>query len=159
MNTFDKIDQLLKENNVKQIDLTNYLGVSKATYTGWKSGRTRSYRKHLAEIAEFFGVTADELLAGEAIERGGVSPFMITERERALIEAFRRNVEMQPAVEKLLSVDAGGEELFTAAYNGGEEEKSVTDKEFDYLLSVKKTPARFIAEGKTGKKDVRRRRK
>jgi repressor LexA len=62
LNTFDTIDFLLKKNHKRQIDLTNYLGVPKAIYTGWKSGRTRSYTKYLPQIADFFGVSVDYLL-------------------------------------------------------------------------------------------------
>jgi transcriptional regulator with XRE-family HTH domain len=56
---------LLKERNKKQIDLTNYLGVTKNIFTDWKAGRNTSYTKHLPKIAEFFGVSVDYLLGKE----------------------------------------------------------------------------------------------
>lgn len=56
---------LLKEQNKKQIDLTNYLGVSKNIFSEWKSNRSTSYNKHLPKIAEFFGVSTDYLLGRE----------------------------------------------------------------------------------------------
>ena len=62
MNTFNRIDFLLRERKLRQIDLTNHLGVPKTHYTDWKNGRTSSYNKYLAQIAEFFGVTVDYLL-------------------------------------------------------------------------------------------------
>ena len=65
MNTFMRIDALLRAQNKKQIDLTNYLGLPTAHYTDWKNGRTASYNKHLSKIAEFFGVSVDYLLGKE----------------------------------------------------------------------------------------------
>jgi transcriptional regulator with XRE-family HTH domain len=62
LNTFDRIDLLLKQKNLKQIDLTNYLGIPKTSYTDWKSGRTKSYQKYLSQIAAFFNVSADYLV-------------------------------------------------------------------------------------------------
>lgn len=57
---------ILKENNLKQIELTNYLGVSKNIFTDWKSGKNTSYMKYLPRIAEFFGVSVDYLLGKES---------------------------------------------------------------------------------------------
>ena len=65
MDILNKIIQILKERKIKQIELTNYLGVSKNIFTDWKSGRNSSYMKHLPQIAEFFGVSADYLLGKE----------------------------------------------------------------------------------------------
>ncbi len=65
MNTFDKIDALLKQQKKKQIQLTDFLGLNKNAYSDWKIGRTTSYTKHLSRIAEFFGVTVDHLLGKE----------------------------------------------------------------------------------------------
>ena len=62
MNTFDKIDFLIKSQKKRQIDLTNFLGVPKTHYTDWKSGRTKSYNKYLSQIADFLGVSVDYLL-------------------------------------------------------------------------------------------------
>ena len=68
MNTFNRIDFLLKERKLRQIDLTNHLGVPKTHYTDWKNGRTSSYNKYLSQIADYFGVTVDYLLGKEAVQ-------------------------------------------------------------------------------------------
>ena len=65
MEVLHKIIQLLKENNKRQMDLTNYLGISKNAVTNWKLGDNASYMKHLPKIAEFFGVSVDYLLGKE----------------------------------------------------------------------------------------------
>ena len=62
MCTLDKISELLKLQNKKQKNLTDYLGLTKNTYTNWKSGNNESYLKYLPQIAEFFNVSVDYLL-------------------------------------------------------------------------------------------------
>ena len=62
MSTIDKMSALLSEQGKKQKDLTDYLGIPKAAFTDWKSGRVKSYTKYLPQIAEFFGVSVDYLL-------------------------------------------------------------------------------------------------
>ncbi len=85
MNTFDKIDFLLKEKGLKQIDLTNYLGVPKAIYTGWKTGRTKSYQKHLSKIADFFGVSVDYLL-GKTETTDPDAPTLSPEKQKIIVD-------------------------------------------------------------------------
>lgn len=65
MRTIDKILCLLKQQHKTQKNLTDYLNVSKGVFTDWKSGKNTSYKKHIGEIAEFFGVSTDYLLGME----------------------------------------------------------------------------------------------
>ena len=53
----------LKNQNRKQKELTDYLGISKNVFTDWKSGKNKSYMKYLPQIAEFLGVSVDYLLS------------------------------------------------------------------------------------------------
>ena len=61
----NNIMSLLKEQNKKQIDLTNFLGLSKNIFSEWKYKRSISYNRHLPQIAEFFNVSVDYLLGKE----------------------------------------------------------------------------------------------
>ena len=65
MDVLTKILALLDENNIQQKDLSDYLGLSKNTMTGWKNGNNKSYMKYLSQIAEFFNVSVDYLLGKE----------------------------------------------------------------------------------------------
>ena len=56
---------LLDEKHMQQKELSDYLGLSKNTMTGWKNGNNNSYMKYLPKIAEFFGVSVDYLLGKE----------------------------------------------------------------------------------------------
>ena len=65
LEVLNNIIRLLKDYNLKQNELTNYLGLSKNIFTDWKSGRNTSYMKHLPKIAEFFDVSVDYILGKE----------------------------------------------------------------------------------------------
>ena len=65
MSTLDRIIELLNAQGKKQKDLTDYLGISKNSFTDWKSGRVKSYTKYIGEISDFLGVSADYLLGNE----------------------------------------------------------------------------------------------
>lgn len=57
-----KIMTLLSEQGKTQKDLTDHLGITQNAFTDWKSGRIKSWNKHLPQIAEFLGVTVDCIL-------------------------------------------------------------------------------------------------
>lgn len=65
LEVLNNIILLLKERKKKQIELTDYLGISKNAFTNWKIGDNTSYMKHLPKIAEFFDVSVDYLLGKE----------------------------------------------------------------------------------------------
>ena len=65
MGILDKISQLLKKRGIKQIELTDYLGISRNNFTEWKHGRNDGYMKYLPQIAEFLGVGVDYLISNE----------------------------------------------------------------------------------------------
>ena len=62
MDTLTLVLDLLKQQNKKQKELTDYLGISKNAFTNWKSGNNTSYIKYLPQIAEFLNCSVDYLL-------------------------------------------------------------------------------------------------
>lgn len=71
MCTLSRIQQLLKEQNKTQKNLTDYLGLGKQTFTNWNNG-AKSYIKYIDKIAEYLDVTTDYLL-GNSDERKPVN--------------------------------------------------------------------------------------
>ena len=67
MCTLDRILELIEQNNIKQKDLTDYLGISKNAFTNWKGGFNQSYKRYLPQIAEFFNVSIDYLAGKESL--------------------------------------------------------------------------------------------
>ncbi len=62
MGILDRISLLLKDREQKE--LTSYLGLKSVAFSEWKSGKSKSYKKYLIEIAEFFDVSIDYLVYG-----------------------------------------------------------------------------------------------
>ena len=89
MNTLEKISQLLHQQNKKQKDLTDFLGLTKNTFTNWKLGTSESYKKYIDKIAEFFGVSTDYLLGVEEI-KNTPDELQLTEGEKMLLSLFRQ---------------------------------------------------------------------
>lgn len=68
MCTLNRISELLVSQNKKQKDLTDFLGLTKNTYSNWKSGNNTSYIKYINKIAEFLDVSTDYLLGKTEIK-------------------------------------------------------------------------------------------
>ncbi len=62
--TLERIIKELKLQNKKQIDLTNFLGVTHNNFGNWKTGRNTSYLKYIHAIAQYLDVSV-EYLKGE----------------------------------------------------------------------------------------------
>ena len=63
--TLERIDNLMHEQKKQYKELNEYLGVGKTTYAAWKNGMSKSYFKHIDEIALFLGVSPNYLIDGQ----------------------------------------------------------------------------------------------
>lgn len=63
----EKIQQLRKQKGLTQEELANALFVSRTAVSKWESGRGYPGIDSLKRIAEFYGVTVDELLSGDQV--------------------------------------------------------------------------------------------
>ena len=82
---------LLKEQRKTQKNLTDYLGITQNAFTDWKSGRIKSYTKHLPQIADYFGVSVDYLLGNESADKKeSLTEPKLSEGEKELIDLFRQ---------------------------------------------------------------------
>jgi len=103
---FLRINDLLHEQNKTQVQLINYLGMSRGTFTNWKKGMNRSYRFHLREIASFFHVTEAFIKEGTETAKGSVDEnycmlqSLLTEDESNLLFIYRK---LEPDTKMLLS--------------------------------------------------------
>lgn len=89
MDVLNKISQLINEKSCTQKDLTDYLGLEKTTFSSWKSGKSKSYMKHIDRIAEFFKVSPNYFYNSEPNHSD------ITPNEMSLLSNYRvlRNVD------------------------------------------------------------------
>lgn len=67
MNTLDKILFLISKNGMSELEFTQKIGVNKTTVTEWKSGKTKSFKKHIDKIASVLNVTPDFLLSDTSL--------------------------------------------------------------------------------------------
>lgn len=60
--TLERIFATLKSKNRDQKELADYLGIKPQTITDWKSGKNKSYKKYIIQIAAFLDVSVNYLL-------------------------------------------------------------------------------------------------
>jgi len=75
---------LLLENGKDQKELCGYLGLAPSVFSDWKSGKSKSYKRYMDQIAEFFGCTVDYLLGSP---QGGEAE--LSHEEINLLKDFR----------------------------------------------------------------------
>lgn len=119
MDTLNRIVELMKQNQCENRDLAVHLNLNRQVVTDWKAHRSRSYKKYLPQIAEFFGVSVEYLLGNESlVKKADVveeSGWKLTEHEKNVLQAYRLQPEMQPAVDRLLGVRADDKVLLYKA--------------------------------------------
>ncbi len=133
----NNIIMLLKQQHRTQKELTEYLGITPNAVTDWKSGRIKSYTKHLSRIADFFGVSTDCLLGAE----GGSDMAELSMHEKALIIAYRTQPEIQTAVDRLLGIEANGYvNVYAAAHSEDEHPDSIIRIRQEQWKRIKEAP-------------------
>lgn len=65
MDTFDRIEMLLKENRMTQADLARATGISTGLISQWKKRMQNPSAEKLKLVADVFEVTVDYLMNGE----------------------------------------------------------------------------------------------
>lgn len=91
----ERILNLIKENSINQKDLVDSLGLGRTVVTEWKSGRSKSYKKYVDKIANYFGVDVNYLLGNtdikkQAHQNGEPANRPLTEREQIALEALSK---------------------------------------------------------------------
>lgn len=65
MNIADKLKELLEEKAVTPYRVAKEIGVSQTTIKNWVTGYTAPKERHIKALADYFGITTDELLGKE----------------------------------------------------------------------------------------------
>lgn len=120
----DRISKLL--GNREQRELTTYLGLKSVAFSEWKSGKSKSYKKYLIEIADFFNVSLDYLVYGK--EKSSLTSELSAD-EQELFKIYKGlSIENKARVRERAEVLA---ELEAPAVNEPEPEE---DKEIETIF-------------------------
>lgn len=98
---FERIEQLMESCGKKKQDLNRFLGLTRSSYDNWRSGKSKSFEKHIDKIAIFLNVTPSYLLYGKDIPQ---TPFEKSQEDE-LLRLFRKvNQKVKDSV--LVMLDA-----------------------------------------------------
>lgn len=100
----NKLRELRKSSNFTQDDLAKKLSLSKANISKYEADFVEPNFQTLATISNLFDVSTDYLLGLSSSPKTFKEP-IISNFEHKLIDAYRKQSELQPAVNKLLGVD------------------------------------------------------
>ena len=84
----------------KDADVSKATGISKSTFSDWKSGRSKPKQKKLQKIADYFGVSVDYLMTGKNSSNIKVvdennNIVVLDDEALELIDSLRSNPEMR----------------------------------------------------------------
>ncbi len=95
MDTLNVILGLIREKGITEQKFLADLGFNRTLLSDWKSGKSKSYQRHIARIADYFGVSADYLLRGEEAAQKAEVPedFMLLARKAERVpEEYRKDI-------------------------------------------------------------------
>lgn len=84
----------------KDADVSKATGISKSTFSDWKSGRSKPKQEKLQKIADYFGVSVDYLMTGKNSSNIKVvdeneNIVVLDDEALELIDSLRKNPEMR----------------------------------------------------------------
>lgn len=84
----------------KDADVSKATGISKSTFSDWKSGRSKPKQEKLQKIADYFGVSVDYLMTGKNSSNIKVvdennNIVVLDDETLELIDSLRSNPEMR----------------------------------------------------------------
>ena len=68
-NIYKNFEKLLKINNTSSYKVSKETGITQATLSNWKLGKSTPKQDKLQKIADYFGVTLDYLVTGETSQQ------------------------------------------------------------------------------------------
>lgn len=105
----NRIKELRQGHGVTQAALAKYLGVAQNTLSYWEQGKYDIDNASLQKIADFFNCSVDCILCRSEVKRNNPTEDLIGEflsdYEKQIILAFRKQPEMQEGVCRLLGVE------------------------------------------------------
>jgi transcriptional regulator with XRE-family HTH domain len=80
---FERIDSLMKQHGINGLRLALDTGLPKNAVSSWKSGKFKPSTDAIIKIADYFNVSADYLLRGDAYTNSNISNSVIAQGQNA----------------------------------------------------------------------------
>lgn len=96
MDTADRIFYALDKIGMEQKAFAAAIGTFPSTVSGWKTGKTKSYKNYLPKIAEVLHISVDYLLTGAEKEPTTVSS------DGSTVELMKLYYNLQPEQQELI---------------------------------------------------------
>lgn len=122
MTIYDRYCTLRDQKGVKDATVAAATGITKSTFTDWKTGRSSPKREKLSKIADYFGITLTSLETGKE-----------DEKESAEGDKYYFNNETAEMAQKLFE-NSNLRVLFDAAQDASPEDLKVA---YDMLVALK----------------------
>lgn len=142
MDFLEKLNYLMKVNNLNKSTLSKACDIPYTTIDGWyKKGYDGLKLTTLRKLSSFFGTSLDYWASEYPDKLIAKLPLNLTAKEETVITAYRNNPEMQPAVDKLLGVEDETEiYMYKAARSSDHKEPEIVKMSIDDLNRLKNAP-------------------
>lgn len=112
---YERILKKAEDSGLNGKELGAILGLKKSPLTDWKNKKSNPTLEQIIKLCEIFAVTSDYLIFG----KDSIDGYCYTEHETEVLVAYRSKPEMQPAVDKLLDIQAENAGYVDLAARGG----------------------------------------
>lgn len=99
----ESLKRLRKARHITQERLAIDLGLAKSTISMYENGKREPDFETLESIADYFNVNMDVLTGREEPKS---KSFFLSDHEKELVIAYRNNVALQPAVDRILCIES-----------------------------------------------------
>lgn len=131
--------QLCAQKGESPSSVCKKVGISAAAFSQWNE-HTVPRKVTQQRIADYFGVTVSSLLGTEEVSKGVYRSEELTEHEKAVLQAYRLQVHLQEAVDRVLGVEKDGTVLlFAAAQSEDDRPASLIRKDQKSWNKIKNT--------------------
>jgi len=98
------IRRFRESNGYSQTSMADELGIGRTTYINFETGKTRLFCKTLEKLAQFFGVTEEDILTGKP-EEDDLLQASLTDEKKLIIQEYENRIEKLEAAEKIIAAN------------------------------------------------------
>ena len=89
MKLYQRIRDLREDNDEKQTDIANLIGVSEATYRRYEQGKTNIFLEDAEKLSDHYDISLD-YLAGRTNDKGGLHCNYLDKEEKELLSCWKQ---------------------------------------------------------------------